>query len=66
MVILTQDVQDLAVHCNITRSDHETLRKRNMELAGEVWKKVLQATLQSAWLFNQMSQLKSWTVPSQS
>lgn len=43
--MLTQDVQDLVAHSKKTRSDADTLGKRNMQLVGEVQKKNVQATL---------------------
>lgn len=46
----TQDLQDLEAHSKKIWADAETVRKRNMELAGKVWERVAQSTVESAWL----------------
>lgn len=48
VVMLAQDVGDLAAHFKRIRTDAEVLRKRNKELAGVVDENVVHATVESA------------------
>lgn len=48
VVMVTQDVRDLAAHSKKIRASAEVMRKQNIELAGEAPGKVAQATVESA------------------
>lgn len=48
IVMFTQNFRDLAAPSKKIRVDPEALRKRNMDLVGELWENVLQAAVESA------------------